>query len=327
MATGKHIFRGVVEVPRAKTVEQAVNLGQVKDLVDRYNKEPVRVATTTELQINVKDPISGRLELKTNIDKIDNVSVSVDDAILVKGQLDKTENGVYVIDDLGSITPANATASVSGTGVTAATVSTVDFETKISTTGSYDFIYDGVTDMAWKYIGTIVTLSDYGIVETGVPVDGDTITVSYTATSGTGAVLLRREDFAIGKVILNNTFVNVMVGDSNGDTRWTIVSDGVLTCGTSSFTFIKDIDVDLSPINVVKSTFNGTGVDTSFTVSHNLNLTDGNYYLIFIKDNVGNNVYVDNIPTVGNEKNSITLTFEEAPKVTEEFKVFVLGLV
>ena len=46
---GKHVFKGTVEVPQAKTNAEAVNLGQVKDLVNRYNKEPVRVATTADL--------------------------------------------------------------------------------------------------------------------------------------------------------------------------------------------------------------------------------------------------------------------------------------
>ena len=326
MAKGKHVFRGVVEVPYAKDTEQAVNLGQVKDLLNRYNKEPVKVATTTELIVNVKDPTSGGIELTKNIDKIDNVTLSVDDAILLKDQTDKTENGVYVIDDLGSLTPSSATTSLSATGVIGATVSVVDFETKISTTGNYDFVYDGVTDMAWKYAGTIITLADYGITESGSPVDGDTITVAYTAASGTGAILLRRDDFAIDKVILNNTFVNVMEGDTNGDTRWTIVSNGALVCGTTNFVFVKDIDTNDGLVKVVKGSFSGNGVDKVFNFAHNFNLKDENAYIVFAKDNLGSNIYVDNTPTVGNEKNSITLSFEVEPKVTETFTIFIFGL-
>ena len=52
MAKGKHVFRGVVEVPYAKDTEQAVNLGQVKNLLDRYNKEPVKVVATEELLVD-----------------------------------------------------------------------------------------------------------------------------------------------------------------------------------------------------------------------------------------------------------------------------------
>ena len=46
---GKRVFKGTIEVPQAKTNAEAVNLGQVKDIVNRYNKEPVRVATTGDL--------------------------------------------------------------------------------------------------------------------------------------------------------------------------------------------------------------------------------------------------------------------------------------
>ena len=138
--------------------------------------------------------------------------------------------------------------------------------------------------------------------------------------------LVRRDDFAIGKVILNNTFVNVMQGTTKGDTRWTIVSDGVLTCGTSNFTFIKDVDTASGSVNVIKSSITGDGSTTSFNIAHNINLTDAEAYIIFVKDNTSSNVFVDNAPTIGNEKNSITLTFDVAPETTETFKVFILGL-
>lgn len=325
MATGKHVFKGVVEVPKAKKSEQAVNLGQVKDLLDRYNKEPVKVVATDELVINSVVP-TGELTLANNITKIDNVVMSVGDEILLIGQPDKTQNGVYVIDDLGGTTPSSATASVSGTGITNASVTTSVFETLLSTTGTYTFTYDGVTDNAWKYDGSVVTLSDYGIAEVGIAADGDTIDVDYAESVTTNAVLSRREDFAVGKIILNNTFVNVMEGDTNHDTRWTIVSDGALTCGTSTFIFIKDVDTSNSSINVIKGTITGDDVTTTFNLAHNLNLSDAEAYLIFVKDNSGSNVYVDDAPTVGNEKNSVTLTFDVAPSTTDVFKTFVLGL-
>ena len=328
MAKGKHVFRGVVEVPYAKDTEQAVNLGQVRDLLNRYNKEPVNVATTTELLVASVDSTTGDLTLVKNLDTIDSVTLSVDDSILVKDQLDKTLNGVYVVSDLGVVTtPSSVTASIgASTGITNATVTLSSFEKHINATGTYVFTYDGVTDMAWKHNSSVVLLADYGISVTGTPVDGDEITVNYTAYSGTGAVLKRRDDFARGTTILNNTFVNVMEGTTNGDTRWTIVSDGTLTCGTSNFTFVKDIDTATGSMNVIKGTISGDGTTAEFSLSHNLNLADANDYIIFVKDNAGSNVFVDDTPTVGNEKNSITLSFEVPPKASETFKVYILGL-
>lgn len=232
-------FRGTVEVPKAQNVNEAVNYGQVKEMIDRHMKEPVRVATTGELTGTYAD---GALTLDAPITELDGITLAENDAILVKDQLDKTQNGVYVID-------------------------------------------------------------------------------------ATGGVLARREDFAADKIILNNTFVNVMEGNSNGDTRWTIVSDGVLTVGTSNIVFVRDIDTASGSINVVKATIVGDDTTTSFNVAHNLNLTDAQAYMLIIKDAQGNDVIVNHAPTTGNEANAITLEFAEAPKIAEgDFKVFIIGL-
>ena len=235
---GKHIFRGTVEVPQAKTNAEAVNLGQVKDLVNRYNKEPVRVATTANLAGTYA---TGVLTLDSPLTTLDGVTLVDGDAILVKDQTDKTQNGIYTID-------------------------------------------------------------------------------------ATGSILTRRDDFSEGKVILNNTFVNVMEGTANGDTRWTIVSDGALTVNSSNIAFIKDIDTASSSINVVKGSIIGDDVTTSFNVAHNLNLTDANAYMLMIKDSAGNTVYADDVPTTSNEANSITVTFSVAPAIGETYKAFILGL-
>ena len=235
---GKHVFKGTVEVPQAKTNTEAVNLGQVKDLVNRYNKEPVRVATTAELTGSYA---TGVLTLSSPLTTLDGVTLVDGDAILVKDQSDKTQNGIYTIDS-------------------------------------------------------------------------------------TGAILTRRADFAEGKTILNNTFVNVMEGTANGDTRWTIVSDGALKVNTSNISFVKDIDTASSSIKVVKGSITGDDSTTAFNIAHNLNLKDANAYILLIKDNAGNTVYADDVPTTSNEANSITVTFSAAPAMGETYKAFVLGL-
>ena len=217
---GKHIFGGTVEVPQAKTDKEAVNYGQMKNFVNRYMKEPVRVATTAELTGSYA---TGVLTLGTPITTLDGVTLNDGDAILVKDQTDKTQNGIYVVD-------------------------------------------------------------------------------------ATGNTLTRREDFAEGKIILNNTFVNVMEGTANGDTRWTIVSDGVITVNSSNITFVKDIDTASSSIKVAKGSITGDDVTTAFNIAHNFNLTDENAYILMIKDSAGNTVYADDMPTTSNEANSITVT-------------------
>ena len=232
-------FLGTVEVPKAQSVNEAVNYGQVKEMIDRHMKEPVKVASTGELTGTYAD---GVLTLDAPVTEIDGITLAENDAILVKDQMDNTQNGIYVID-------------------------------------------------------------------------------------ATGATLTRREDFTVGKVILNNTFVNVMEGDTNGDTRWTIVGDGVLTVDSSTIIFVKDIDTADGSINVVKATITGDDTSTTFNVAHNLNLTDPQAYMLIIKDAQGNDVVVNNTPTLGNEANAITLEFAAAPLATDgDFKVFVIGL-
>ena len=82
----------------------------------------------------------------------------------------------------GILTPATATTAVTGTGVTAATVDLNAFKTKVVTSGDTVFEYNV---SQWEVAGAAVTLAEYGVAATGAPVDGDTITVSYTAEKAT----------------------------------------------------------------------------------------------------------------------------------------------
>lgn len=83
---------------------------------------------------------------------------------------------------LGTLAAATATTAVTGTGVTAATVDANVFKNKVATSGDTVFEYNV---SQWEVAGAAVTLAEYGVVATGVPVDGDTITVSYVAEKTT----------------------------------------------------------------------------------------------------------------------------------------------
>lgn len=76
----------------------------------------------------------------------------------------------------------SATATINGTGVTAATVDVVTFVDKIGTScaGLYDFEYNGA---AWLYIGKPVILSQYGITTTGTAAKNDHIIISVVTES------------------------------------------------------------------------------------------------------------------------------------------------
>ena len=84
-------------------------------------------------------------------------------------------------DQLNVSESALVTASVSGEGVTAASVSRDTFlEAVDDVQGTYEFDYTGAV---WHLNGTAVTLSDYGITPTGTAVEGDVIVVRYAATN------------------------------------------------------------------------------------------------------------------------------------------------
>lgn len=104
----------------------------------------------------------------------------------------------------GQATETAAAAAVTGSGVTAATVTASTFSTAVSgASGVYEFTYDGTAE-TWKLNGTAVTLSNYGIVPTGTPASGDKIVVTFTAASG-GWEALGKDDDDLSKELNPDT--------------------------------------------------------------------------------------------------------------------------
>ena len=73
---------------------------------------------------------------------------------------------------------ANGTQTAGGTSLGTISVTLSTFETQITTSGDYVFVYDG-TD--WNYNSAVVDLNNYGISFTGSAVLNDEITVAYRA--------------------------------------------------------------------------------------------------------------------------------------------------
>lgn len=72
-----------------------------------------------------------------------------------------------------------ATASKSGSGITAAYVNVNTFAQAVEDSGTYEFVYDGT---AWFLGEEQVTLNTYGVSYSGTPVNNDKITVNFTAS-------------------------------------------------------------------------------------------------------------------------------------------------
>lgn len=89
--------------------------------------------------------------------------------------------GMFFGSWTGTAIQEAATAQVSGTGITGATVTASTFGAAVSTTsGEYTFNYDGTN---WTLNSTVITLTTYGLTVTGDPAENDKIIVSYTAAS------------------------------------------------------------------------------------------------------------------------------------------------
>lgn len=102
--------------------------------------------------------------------------------------------GMFFGSWTGTSISAAASATVSGSGITAATVTVATFSTAVSgVSGTYEFTYDG-TATSWKLNGTSVTLSNYGIETTGTAANNDKITVAFTAASGGWEALGKDDD-------------------------------------------------------------------------------------------------------------------------------------
>ena len=85
----------------------------------------------------------------------------------------------YGLSVSGVVDPSIST-SVSGSGITAATVVPSTFGGQISTDGTYEFTYSSTAN-SWQYMSENVDLNTYGISVTGTPNDGDAVTINFVA--------------------------------------------------------------------------------------------------------------------------------------------------
>ena len=114
---------------------------------------------------------------------------------------------------IGLKTPVNhATASIIKAGVTSgitwASVTALTFATSVSNTnGTYNFIYDGTN---WKLNNNTVSLTDYGISITGIPIQYDKISILY-ANGNLSSSPIRL--YASEKAVINTNDIAVNINE------------------------------------------------------------------------------------------------------------------
>ena len=168
--------RGSVTVPIITSSLQSININfdreTVVPLYIKFDLKPI-----TDLgeinQSDIKQYIANNLIYGIGED----VETSKVTQVCADAMLSDGGNG-YALDVQVS-KGGTATASITGTGITAASVVSSTFQDAVGdTTANYTFTY---TSGEWKLSGETVELTEYGISYTGTPNNNDSITISFTA--------------------------------------------------------------------------------------------------------------------------------------------------
>lgn len=172
--------RGSVTVPINTASLQTININFDREtIIPFYIKFTIKAITDLgEInQAEVKEYIAENLTYGLGEDvETSKITQVCADAMLADGG-----NG-YALDVQVS-SGGTATASITATGITDASVISSTFQDVVGdTTATYTFTY--VTD-EWQLSGETVNLADYGISYTGTPIDNDEIEISYTAGTWT----------------------------------------------------------------------------------------------------------------------------------------------
>ena len=171
--------RGSITVPITTSAGQIININFdrpiTKALYIKFDIQPIDIygLNLTDIKTYIKDNLIYRIGEDAETSKVTQVCAN---ALVNDGG-----DGYALNVEISS--GGTASASVSGTGITAANVISSTFQDVVGdVTGTYIFEY---TSDGWEYDSNIIQISDYGITYTGTPVVGDTITISYTAGTWT----------------------------------------------------------------------------------------------------------------------------------------------
>lgn len=167
--------RGNVTVPISTVSAQVLNIKFDRPIIKPlYIKFDLYVTgDLTQISIpGIKEYIAQNLEYAISEDaetsKITTVAANA---------IENNGAGAYALN-MQISSGGSATASVSGSGITGATVDVVAFQSALGdiSTGDYVFTYNN----GWTYDGDEIQLSDYGISITGTPANSDTVTIAFT---------------------------------------------------------------------------------------------------------------------------------------------------
>lgn len=174
--------RGSVVVPITTASMQNINIKFDREtVVPLYIRFDIKAITDLgEInQSDVKQYIADNLIYNIGEDvETSKVTQVAADAMLADGG-----NGYALNVEISN--GGTAVATITATGITAASVSSSIFQDKAGdTTANYAFIYDDASSK-WQLSGDDVDLTQYGISYTGTPADNDEIDIAFTAGTWT----------------------------------------------------------------------------------------------------------------------------------------------
>jgi len=173
--------RGNVVVPISTVSAQTLNICFDRPtIVPLYIKFDLYVTgDITEInQAGIKEYIAENLFYEISEDaETSKITTVAAEAIVNDG------GGAYALNTEIS-SGGSATASVTATGITAASVDVVTFQSALGniSSGTYSFTY---TSNGWTYNSDLISLEDYGITVTGTPAVNDIVNIAFTAGTWT----------------------------------------------------------------------------------------------------------------------------------------------
>lgn len=195
--------RGSVVVPLTTLAGQTMNIKFDRPIIKAlYIKFDIQVVTDITLldYDSIKDYIVNNLTYLIG----ENAETSKITQVCANAMTADGSDGYALNVQISS--GGTATASITSTGITSASVISSIFQDIIGdTTGNYIFEY---TSDGWEFNNNIVQINDYGISYIGTPIVGDKITISYTAGSWTNYIPASsiQDEFVINK---NRIYITV----------------------------------------------------------------------------------------------------------------------
>jgi hypothetical protein len=229
--------------------------------------EAVRVEAPIALTVTYNNGTAGVGATLTNAGTqaalvIDGITLSVDDRVLVYEQADATQNGVYTVTNVGS---------VSTNWVMTRSTDTDSYGNADGTTldeGSYFFVQEGVTGAGESYVCNTVGTITFGT--TNITFIQFSNSIAYTA--GTGININSSRVISTSAVATDAQLAalsaTMATSISNSNSAIAAVSSTMATSISNSNTLITNLSATLeSRIAAVSATFAGT----SATLQSNIN--------------------------------------------------------